>query len=555
MASVLLAALIWAFFAQLCHGEPNVASGIRVKYVHGDAVYLEAGSSAGLSEGLRLMVMRREQTGDRFQAVTVGEIEIESVVSTSAAGRIINSKSEIVPGDTAYLSQESLHVLQQRQIARDNQKYLQIVSFTEGTPAIEEIRENLPKPPLPEINRIRGRIGIDTSILQMMGTGNSLSQAGFVLQLDATRLGGSHWNIKGYQRGRIQSSSDYQNQTITDLINRTYQLNLAYDNPHSKWVAGAGRLLIPWAASLSTMDGFYLGRRIGQETVGVFGGTNPDPTSWNYDRHRQTAGVFVNLERGDYRALKFSSTSGLAASRINWNPDRQFGFFENRLFYKDFISIYSDVEADLLSSSNSDGNRRVVLSRNYLTTRIQPYKMISFDLSENYYRNIPTFDARLIGTGLLDQFLFQGLNGGIRLTLPYRLGLYGNTGRSSRTGDQRPSWNYRGGISLGNILNSKIRAEYQYSRFDVSFGRGTYQTAILNREVGEGLRFELQLGQQAIHSAFTTGNRARFVNGSVDWYLSARYFTGIGLTAYRGQGQSYNQYSINLGYRFNNHRK
>lgn len=555
IASVLLAALVWASCIPQCKPEPNAASGIKVKYVYGNAVYLEAGSIAGLSQGQRLTVLRTEQTGELRQAVTIGEIEIESVVPTSSAGRIIQSNSDIVPGDSAYLSQESLRTLRQQRTGEENQNFIQLVSFTEGSPPIQEVRESLPKPPLPEINRIRGQIGFDTSILQILDQKDTISQFGFVLRLDASRLGGSHWNVHGYHRGKVQSKTDYQHQTLTDLINRTYQLSLTYDNPNSRWVAGAGRLYVPWASSLSTMDGFYLGRRIGKQTVGLFGGTNPDPTSWDYDPNRQMGGIFVNTERGDYDSLRFNSTSGIAVSRIHWKTDRQYGFFENRFFYKRYLSVFSNVEADLLSRSNGGGQRRAVLSRSYMTIRLQPHKMISFDLNENYFRNIPTFDARLIGTGLLDQFLFQGISGGVRLALPYHLGVFGNTGRSSRTGDRRPDWNYLGGASISDILHSAIRAEYRYSRFDTSFGRGIYQTVLLNRDVGEGLRFEIQLGQQTMQSTITAQDRARFVNGNVDWYASGGYFIGAGLTAYRGQVQNYNQYFVNLGYRFDNRKR
>jgi hypothetical protein len=552
MMLFLLAVSVWASGIRCCNAEPDVASGIRVKYVAGDSVYLEAGSAAGLTQGQRLTILRRDQADGHPQAVTIGEIEIESVVPASSAGRILNSSSDIVPGDTAYLSQESLHNLRQQTIASENEKYVQLVSFTAGSPPMQEIRESLPKAPLPEVNRIRGRIGFDANILQTPGT--DAEQYGFMLRLDATRLGGTHWNINGYHRGKIQSKTDYTHQTLTDLINRTYTLSLTYDNPHSNWVASVGRLLIPWASSLNTMDGFYAGRRFGKQTVGVFGGTNPDPTSWDYDKNRQTAGVFVNIDRGSFESSRVSSTSGLAVSRIRWDPDRQFAFFENRYFYKTNLSIYSNIEADLLSRAQNDGNRKVVLSRSYLTIRFQPHKVISFDLNENYYRNIPTFDTRLIGTGLLDRFLFQGLSGGFRLALPCRSGIYANTGRSSRTGDRRPQWNYLGGAWMGDVLHTGIRAEYRLSRFDTSFGRGTYQTAILNREIGEGLRFEVQLGQQAVQSSFTAQRRARFANGNIDWYIGKNYFIGVGVTAYRGHTQDYNQYFINLSYRFDNRR-
>jgi hypothetical protein len=275
---VLLAAIVWASSIWPCNAEPDVASGIRIRHVYGNAVYLAAGSFAGLSKGQKLTVLRREKKGDLYQAVAVGEIEIESVVPTSSVGWIINSVSEIIPGDTAYLTQPNLRELHQQRLAQDNQQFAQLVSFTEGSPPVQEMRESLPKPPLPEINRFRGRIGFDTNILQNLESGNTVSQLGFMLRLDATRLGGTYWSVNGYHRGKVQSRTNYRDETLNDLINRTYQLSVSYNNPHSAWVGGGGRLLIPWASSLNTMDGFYFGRRFGKETVGLFGGTNPDPT-------------------------------------------------------------------------------------------------------------------------------------------------------------------------------------------------------------------------------------------------------------------------------------
>jgi len=550
ITAVFLAALAGAVFAGTIRAEPALTAGIRVKFVHDSAVYLEAGAAAGLSEGQRLTIRRKELRDGPEEMTSIGEIEIESVAPVSAAGRIVSARVEIVPGDRAYLSQEALQKIEQQSVSLEAQKYPQLAQFTEGAPPEQEVRESLPKPPLPEVNRVRARIGFDSSILQIPGSGVSSSQFGFMLRLDATRLGSTYWSISGYHRGRYQSRKDYREETLSDLINRTYHFSLNYDSPKNNWVAGIGRLYIPWASSLSTMDGFYFGRQIGKQTVGLFGGTNPDPTSWNYDPGRQMAGAFVNLERGSFESFRFSSTAGIAVSRVHWDPDRQFAFFENGIFYKYYLSIYSNQEVDLLTASQNAGEEEITLSRSYVTVRLQPHKMISFDINENYFRNIPTFDTDLIGTGLLDKFLFQGLSGGFRLALPYRLVLYASTGRSSRTEDRRPSWNYLAGITVGDILHSGIRADYRYSRFDSSFGRGTYQSLTAIREGFRGLRFEVQVGQQDVTSAFTDQTSARFVNGNADWYFKDRYFAGIGLTVYRGQVQRYNQYFFTLGYRF-----
>jgi hypothetical protein len=552
----LLAILASVVFLMPIFADPVITNEFRVKHVYRDVVYLEAGSAAGLSQGLRLMIRRGGPVTEGTDRPVIAEIEIESVAPTSSAARIVSSKLDVSPGDLAFLSDESVRQKRQEMSAREIQKYAQVVSFSDGIPPEQEVRESIPKPPLPEINHIQGRIGVDYSALQIPGSDNGTSQFGFMLRLDARRLGGTHWNISGYHRGRFQSRRDtVQQETLSDLINRTYHLSINYDNPGSRWVAGAGRLYIPWASSLSTIDGFYLGRRFGKQTAGIFGGTTPDPSSWNYDADRQMGGAFVNTERGSFDSFRWSGTAGVALSRVDWEPDRQFAFFENGLFYKRYLSIYSNVEADLLLESQNSGKQEVVLSRNYFTIRLQPHEAISFDINENYFRNLPTFDVRLIGTGLLDKFLFQGLSGGFRLALPYRLGIYANTGRSSRTGDYKTSWNYLGGATAADILHSGIRLDYRYSRFDSSFGRGTYQSLSANRDLGEKFRFEAQAGRQALESSFSGQNRAHFINGNVDWYLGARYFLGFGVTVYRGQVQNYNQYFINLSYSFDNRRR
>ena len=97
-----------------------------------------------------------------------------------------------------------------------------------------------------------------------------------------------------------------------------------------------------------------------------------------------------------------------------------------------------------------------------------------------------------------------------------------------------------------------MTADVRYSVFDSSFGRGKYSTLILNRQVGDTLRFEAQAGEQSLASvsALTQQNRSRFINGNLDWFLASHYFLGAGYTAYRGKAQNYDQLYINLGYRF-----
>lgn len=550
----------WCLFASgICAGQENIRTEFAVKFVSADSVYLDGGSNAGLAEGQKLIIKRKEG-GD----ASIAQIEVESVAPVSAVGKILSGSGNINPGDIACMLPEEVDKLKQKS-SGDTAKYPQVISFTEEDPLEQEVREQIPKPPSPEVNRTRGRIGFDFGSLQQTG-GASSSLYGLTLRMDASRLGGSYWNLRGYYRGYRHSEGGISGTPmLVDLVNRTYHLSLSYDNPNSRWVAGVGRLFVPWASSLDTLDGFYLGRRWGKSTLGIFGGSAPDPTSWDYDPHRQMGGAFVNFEGGGFESFRYSTTAGIALTRINWHPERQFGFLQNGIFYKRYISVYSDLQYDLVyipantsgdpSASDAVKKNNFALTRSYFTFRLQPLRALSLDVSENYFRNTPTFDQRLLSTGMLDKYLFQGLSGGFRLELPLKLAVYSTVGRSSRSGDVKPSWDYLAGISAGNILRSGIRADVRYSKFDSSFGNGRYSSLTLARELGEALQFDIQVGQQDVFSEWTTQrNRSRFLNGNLNWFLGAHYYFGVGMTVYHGAAESYRQSYATLGYRFDNRR-
>jgi hypothetical protein len=314
---------------------------------------------------------------------------------------------------------------------------------------------------------------------------------------------------------------------------------------------GFGRLFLPWANSLETIDGGYLAHRIGRRfTAGTFAGSTPDPTSWNYAPNRQLAGSFLNYTAGSFETVRVSSTAGLALSYIQWKPERQFAFFENGLFFRRYLSIYHNLETDRIRGQQNPAENGMRLSRSFLTVRLQPLRYLSFDVSHNYFRTLPTFDPRLVATGLVDKLLFQGVSAGFRLELPWRTSAYASFGRSSQSTDSRSSLNQMYGLAKSNIFRTGIRVDARYSKFASSFGRGTYRSLSVSRSFGEKIRFDLQAGEQNYASALTNQNRARFINSSVDWFLAAHYALGAGYTLYRSPTQNYNQMYVNLGYRF-----
>src|SRR5437660_1649321 len=306
--------------------HPDFRTSFRVKYVAAGAAYLDGGRGAGLAEGMKLVV-RETATGSVVAAASgkeddiVAELEVTSVAEASAVTDVHTPKRDVKAGDLAYLSAQDEQSLVQQNTLSATRKYPTVISFTEGDTLDEEARVQVPRPPMPSVNRARGRIGFDYMGTQFRGaTGGSNTSLGMVARLDMTRIGGTYWNASGYWRGNLTANSYSGTNTLQELLNRTYPLGITYDNPNSPWVAGFGRMYLPWATSLDTIDDGYFGRRMGHgSTMGIFAGSTPDPTSWSYAPNRRIGGAFVNFEGGSYDDFRYSSTSGVGVSARGWN--------------------------------------------------------------------------------------------------------------------------------------------------------------------------------------------------------------------------------------------
>lgn len=542
--------------------DPNLRTIFKVKYVADGVVYLDGGKAQGLAEGMKLEIVDTKlpaKQGDSANTAdprVVAELEVTAVAEMSAVTDIHQPKRPVKVGDLAYLSSSDAQAMVQQRTLSATRQYPAVISFTESDELDEEARQEVPRPPLPSVNRARGRIGFDTIETFSHGTSNvTSSDVGMVFRGDITRIGGTYWNLSGYWRGELTKASAASQQTLQNLLNRTYHLNMTYDNPNSTLVAGFGRLYLPWAPSLDTIDGGYFGQRLSKGSVlGIFGGSTPDPSSWDYSPNRVIGGSFINFEGGEYNGFHYSSTSGAGVSMVNWQVDRPFIFFEDSLSYKRTVALYESAQLDDPQGNSATPSPGPGLGRNFLTLRVDPHPRMELDFNYNYFRDIPTFDPNLIGTGLLDKYLFQGFSAGGRVDVWKQVWLSTNIGQSNGTGDSKTSLNQMYGITLGHIPKLNLRADVHYAKFNSSFGDGSYESFALSRQVSDRLRLEVLLGQQKFASAITTNTNSRFVTGTVETTLGPHYYLQTNFTTNRGD-LSYDQVMFSVGYRFDSKRR
>lgn len=544
------------------------ATVFRIKYVAEGAVYISAGRNENLREGMALSVVNAPADGQLGDGIPfrgdehIAELKVTSVADASAVCEVVKANGEITPGQVAFLTPTSVEERRQEVAAVEAKDYPIVVTFTQGDPMDEEIHAEEAKKVIDEspMSHIRGRFGVDYGGTTETG-GLNTKQTGMVIDADMANIGGTYWSFTGYWRGNLSTSSSGSaaagTPTLTDLINRTYHLGFTYQSPYSPLVIGVGRLFLPWAPSLSTIDGGYLGRKITRTvTFGFFAGSTPDPTSWSYNPNQHIAGTFVNYERGSFDGQRIFTTAGIAVTSIHWRVARQFAFFETNYSWKRNITFYNSLQADAARTSPlvNGGSNPTGVTQSYTSLHVQPVRRLTLGLNHNYFRNLPTFDPALVGTGLLDQYLFQGFSGDVRVELPKHVAVYSSLGKSKVSTDTKASLNQAYGITFAKIGNTGLLADAHYSKFNSSFGGGQYESISLSRSITESVRVQVLGGHQIFHSSLTANTTSDFVNASADWNVGARYFLEGNYGWYQGSAFSYRQWSTVFGYRFGGYR-
>jgi hypothetical protein len=537
-----------------------VRANFHVRYISGNEVYIDGGRDAGLEEGTKL-VLKQDPTkpaddplNKAIEPGVIARLTVVSVASSSAVCEVKSTSRDIVPDDELSLPDTEVEKIVEKNTLGNTRQYPIVVSFSEGDPLDEEVREAIPRPALPEVNQIRGRIGFDVSAIQELGQNTiTTTQYGLVFRADFTRILGTYWNLNGYWRGTIQKGAPGSQATMQDLMNRTYLMSLTYINPDSHWTGGVGRLYVPWASSLETIDGTYVGRQSdARVTVGMFAGSTPDPTAWDYNPQRKIGGLLVNLHGGEFEGFHYSTTAGGGVELLKWDIDRPFAFTENSFSYKQVFSLFHSMQIDHPTANPGEPALNWGLGQSLLSMRLQVHPRVVLDLTDTYFRDVPTYDPTLVGTGLLDKYLYQGVNGGARVKFPMSATGYFSVGSSNNSGDAKSSLNELFGATMSNIWKTGIEADARYSKFDSVFATGKYTTYTVSRDMLDNLRLNLQVGRYAYTSTQAANSSSNFVNFIFDSNLGAKLFLESMFTAQRGGTLDYNQWTTTIGYRFNN---
>jgi len=566
-ALFVFACIVAGFTARVSWADRPRQIFSRVLHVEDTAVYINVGRNFGLREGAKLELFHAQSNSDSPTAPPsvlgqpIAELKVLIVADSSAVCEIVTSVEEVRIGDAGFVTPENQPKQSQDDAAIQAEDHPIAMAFSNDDPRVDDARADVAgRPPSPGPGHAGVRIGLDYDSTQVAG-GFRASEYGFQVSSDMTKIGGTNWSFTGYWRSRFRETySGYngaQLESLSDMIDRTYHVGFYYESPTSPIFAGFGRLSVPGAPSLPTIDGGYFGSRISDHVkIGFFAGSTPDPSSWDYNPSQNILGTFANYENGDFSRLHFNSTDGIAMTAVHWLVARQFAFFENTLSWKRYLWFYNSTQVDAARTSPvpGAGSNNTGISLTSSSVHVQPIQRLTFGLNHSYSSSLPTFDANLLGTSLLDKYIFQGLSFDVRYNLPYHIGLFMQFGRSKSIADAKQMWNQMYGVSFGEIFKTGIHVDVRYSKFDSTFGQGNYRALSLTRSLKDNFQLEFLGGSQSLVSASTTNTSSHFVTASAMWSLGPRYFFETGYTWSRGTTMNYQQWNTMFGYRFGSFR-
>ena len=132
-----------------------VRRDFHIRYVNNSNAYIDAGRDAGLAEGMKL-VLKQDPTSTPapgaaapLEAGVLAKLTIVAAASSSAVCEVNATSRELVPGDVVSLPDNEVEKMVEQRDLGSTRQYPIVISFSEGDPLDEEVREAIPAPSPP----------------------------------------------------------------------------------------------------------------------------------------------------------------------------------------------------------------------------------------------------------------------------------------------------------------------------------------------------------------------------------------------------------------------
>ena len=400
---ILLTAVLF-FAAGGVFAEDQEAPAIN--YISADAVYLNAGSHAGLQIGARVQIVRDGRT--------IAILEVVHVSSNSASCRVVEQTEAPRVGDAAVFTAVAAPAAP--------------VAAASGAAAVA-LGAQAPRVD----NIVSGYVEIQ-NVLQRDLSGSDISslQPAIAARILVKNVGGTGGDLRFRDRIRYYHRSQPASPTIDsgEWYHRLTELSFVFDTPGATLNWGVGRLIAPHMIGVGIVDGGYVSFAFARYLrAGVSGGLTPDLIDLSVSSDNAQAGGFVAFDYESAQRWRFISSASLMGRYQSGTVSREFVYWQNSYNYYRYFAVFQSVEVDFNRDWRRDAaGESTTFTNFYIMASGEVTQYASLDLSYDSRQNIRVYETKETPDSLFDDFTHDGYRGGVTFHLPRSFTLRGYGG-------------------------------------------------------------------------------------------------------------------------------
>jgi len=491
----------------------------RVTYVVGASVYVDAGRTDGLTEGTRLDLLR----GDTVAAV----LRVQYLASHQAACTVERGAEDIAVGE--------------------------LVRFTPANPPPAPVAAAAParrKPQRSSGPGVHGRLGL--RYLRVTGTQETgVSQPAADLRLDGQALGATPLGFVADVRARRVRATTAGGTSGIEGETRVYQLALLWNAPGAPLRVTVGRQYATRVAALSLFDGVSVEINRPVVSVGVLGGTEPEPDLRGVSTEVQDYGGYLGLHNRPGALSTWMVTLGALGSYRAGHANREFAFLQAGLSTR-AVSLFASQELDYYRPWKVEAGEPSPLSltSSYASATFRLTRALSVYGGYDSRRNVRLYRVDTDPVTSFDDSYRRGAWGGFAVT--GRAFRFGGDVRTSFGGSAGRATAWSGTAAASRLTRLGLAPSLRVTWYRSGQLDGRLYTLRCSAGPFGPLQFDLNSGLRSEHDPLAVPAHRRFTwaGADLDFGLGRSWFVLLSASHEVGPEGSTDQLYTGLTFRF-----
>ncbi|MFA5327848.1 MAG: hypothetical protein WC384_08670 [Prolixibacteraceae bacterium] len=262
--------------------------------------------------------------------------------------------------------------------------------------------------------RIRGRVGA-SSYSSFSNSSDFNQRMRYTFSLSAQNISGGRFSFESYIlfTHKLNHWADVRDNVFKAL--KIYSLNVSYDIA-DKVHLSFGRKINFRIASVGAIDGFQGETKLGNFTVGVVVGTNPDYTDYRFNPKLFEYGGYLSHDVKTETGNMTTSVAFLQQTNRGMT-DRRFAYFQHDNSLIKNVNLFASCELDLYALQNGIPSNTVSLTSLYLSLNYRFSNKLSAYVSYDARKNVIYYETF---RNYLDQLLVDATRQGYQMRMNYR---------------------------------------------------------------------------------------------------------------------------------------